>query len=172
MGIASISSDYQQIDTRQGIYKGGKESGGGMKLVAVDGKATMVDSGALFAIGSAKTGESANVYRSELYSEDNPVYLVKGIDINGNEYEQEINVNLVNPGNCSFVELLALNVHKGESKNSLLQMSILKDAAGDNSYFDKVDYLSNAYKKMAEQQKIGNWESYLYWGKWIRNMES
>lgn len=43
---------------------------------------------ALFSIYDAKTGESANVYRVDDYSEDNPVYLVKGTDINGNEYEQ------------------------------------------------------------------------------------
>ena len=43
---------------------------------------------ALFSIHHVKTGESANVYWPDDYSEDNPVYLVKGTDKNGKEYDR------------------------------------------------------------------------------------
>ena len=61
-----------------------------------------IDPDALFSIHHVKTGESANVYRADDYSEDNPVYLVKGVDKNGNEYEQTADVSKVNPNSCSY----------------------------------------------------------------------
>ena len=72
---------------------------------------------ALFSIYDAKTGESANVYRADDYSEDNPVYLVKGMDKNGNGYEQTVDVSKVNPNSCSYTEMLALNAHTSTSSN-------------------------------------------------------
>ena len=51
------------------------------------GNVVHIDPDAVFSIHHVKTGESANVYRADDFSEDNPVYLVKGTDINGNEYE-------------------------------------------------------------------------------------
>ena len=54
------------------------------------GNVVHIDPDALFSIHHVKTGESANVYRADDFSEDNPVYLVKGTDINGNEYEQTV----------------------------------------------------------------------------------
>ena len=42
------------------------------------GNVVHIDPDALFSIHHVKTGESANVYRADDFSEDNPVYLVKG----------------------------------------------------------------------------------------------
>ena len=53
------------------------------------GNVVHIDPDAVFSIHHVKTGESANVYRADGFSEDNPVYLVKGTDKNGNEYEQK-----------------------------------------------------------------------------------
>lgn len=77
-----------------------------------------IDPDALFSIHDAKTGESANVYKADNYSEDNPLYLVKGIDKNGNEYEQTVDVRKVNPNSCSYTEMLALNAHTGNKSDS------------------------------------------------------
>ena len=63
-----------------------------------------IDPDAVFSIHHVKTGESANVYRADDYSEDNPVYLVKGTDKNGNEYEQTVDVSKVNPNSCSYTK--------------------------------------------------------------------
>jgi len=46
---------------------------------------------------STKADFGANVYRADDYSDDNPVYLVKGIDKNGKKYEQTVDVSKVNP---------------------------------------------------------------------------
>ena len=126
---------------------------------------------ALFSIYDAKTGESANVYRADDYSEKNPVYLVKGMDKNGNEYEQTVDVSKVNPNSCSYTEMLALNAHTGnKSDSNFLSMAIMKDKAGTASYQDKADYLSAAYALMNDMKTLGNWDGYLRYGKWINDI--
>ncbi len=130
-----------------------------------------IDPNALFSIHHVKTGESANVYRADGYSEDNPVYLVKGIDINGNKYEQTIDVSKVNPDSCSYTEMLALNAHTGNKSNSnFMTMSILKDKADSASYHEKADYMSMAYALMNDMKALGNWDGYLRCGKWINDI--
>ena len=126
---------------------------------------------ALFSIYDAKTGESVNVYKADYYSEDNPVYLVKGMDKNGNEYEQTVDVSKVNPNSCSYTEMLALNAHTGnKSDSNFLSMAIMKDKAGTASYHEKADYLSAAYALMHDMKTLGNWDGYLRYGKWINDI--
>ncbi len=106
-----------------------------------------IDPDALFSIHHVETGESANVYRADDYSEDNPVYLVKGIDKNGKKYEQTVDVGKVNPNNCSYTEMLALNAHTGnKSDSNFLTMSILKDKSNSASYHEKADYNEKAFE--------------------------
>ena len=106
-----------------------------------------IDPDAVFSIHHVKTGESANVYRADDYSEDNPVYLVKGTDKNGNEYEQTVDVSKVNPNGCSYTEMLALNAHTGnKSDSNFMTMSILKDKMDGASYHEKADYMAMAHE--------------------------
>ena len=130
-----------------------------------------IDPDVLFSIHHVKTGESANVYRSDDYSEDNPVYLVKGTDKNGNKYEQTVDVGKVNPNNCSYIEMLALNAHTGnKSDSNFMTMSILKDKMGRASYHEKADYMSMAYELMNDMKTLGNWDGYLRYDKWINDI--
>ena len=126
---------------------------------------------ALFSIYDAKTGESANVYKEDDYSEKNPLYVVKGMDKNGNEYEQTVDVSKVNPNSCSYTEMLSLNAHTGnKSDSNFLSMAIMKDKAGTASYQDKADYLSAAYALMDDMKTLGNWDGSLRYGKWINDI--
>lgn len=135
------------------------------------GNQVTIDPDALFSICHAATGESANVYRAEGYSEDNPLYLVKGVDENGQEYEQTVDVSKVNPNHCSYRELLALNAHTGnKSDSNFLTMSVLKDKAKNASYEAKTDYLSIAYDLMKEMKTAGCWDSYMRYDKWISDI--
>ncbi|HBA49507.1 MAG TPA: hypothetical protein DCZ91_17260 [Lachnospiraceae bacterium] len=130
-----------------------------------------IDPDALFSIQDVKTGESANVYRADDYAEDNPVYLVKGIDQNGNEYEQTVDVSKVNPNSCSYTELLALNAHTGDrSDSNFLRMAIMKDKTNGASYHEKADYMAMAYELMNDMKTLGNWDGYLRYGKWINDI--
>lgn len=124
-----------------------------------------------FSIHHVKTGESANVYKADDHSEDNPVYLVKGIGKNGNPYEQTVDVSKVNPNSCSYTEMLALNAHTAnKSASNFLTMSTLKDKANSASYHEKADYLSAAYGLMNDMKTLGNWSAYMRYDKWITNI--
>ena len=93
-----------------GTKKAGNSEKGDFRANAQGAKNVVhIEPDALFAIHDVKTGESAYVFRAEDYSKDNPVYLVKGTDRNGNAYEQTVDVSKVNPNSCSYAELLALN---------------------------------------------------------------
>lgn len=46
------------------------------------------------------------IYKADDYSEENPLYIIKGMDKNGNEYEQTVDVSKVNPNNCSYKDIL------------------------------------------------------------------
>lgn len=48
------------------------------------------------------TGESVNICRAENYSEEHPIYLIKGLDAEGNAYEQEVDASKINPNHCSY----------------------------------------------------------------------
>lgn len=126
---------------------------------------------ALFSIYDAKTGESANVYRADDYSEENPFYIVKGMDKNGNEYEQTVDVSKVNPNSCSYTEMLALNAHTGnKSDSNFLSMAIMKDKSGTASYRETADYMAMAHELMNDMKTLGNWDGYLRYSKWINDI--
>ena len=139
--------------------------------VKATGNVVHIAPDALFSIYDAKTGESANVYRADDYSEENPFYIVKGMDKNGNEYEQMVDVSKVNPNSCSYTELLALNAHTGnKSDSNFMTMSILKDKMDGTSYQEKADYMAMAHELMNDMKTLGDWDGYLRYGKWINDI--
>ena len=139
--------------------------------VKATGNVVHITPDALFSIYDAKTGESANVYRADDYSEENPLYIVKGMDKNGNEYEQTVDVSKVNPNSCSYTEMLALNAHTGNTSDSnFLSMAIMKDKSCTASYHEKADYMAMAYELMNDMKTLGNWDGYLRYGKWINDI--
>ena len=139
--------------------------------VKATGNVVHITPDALFSIYDAKTGESANVYRADDYSEENPLYIVKGMDKNGNEYEQTVDVSKVSPNSCSYTEMLALNAHTGnKSDSNFLSMAIMKDKSGTASYHEKTDYMAMAHELMNDMKTLGNWDGYLRYSKWINDI--
>lgn len=69
--------------------------------------------------GGNGTGLSFYIKYAEESTEDNPVVIAKGVDENGKEFEEKININDINLRNASYVEMSALeayyNVDKGNS---------------------------------------------------------
>ncbi len=72
--------------------------------------------------GGNGTGLSFYIKYAEESTEDNPVVIAKGVDENGKEFEEKININDINLRNASYVEMSALeayyNVDKGNSLSS------------------------------------------------------
>lgn len=133
---------------------------------AGSGNKVYLDPEAIFSVCHAQSGESVNVYRAGDFSEENPVYIVKGTDGNGNEYEEKIDVSKVNPNHCSYKEMLALGIHTGKKSDSLFfSMSILKDKAANASYSEKADYMSMLSELRSDMKTLGNWDGYLRYDK-------
>lgn len=138
-----------------------------MKCTSAGGKKTMLCQDALFSMASFVTGESVNVYKADGFSEENPVYLVKGIDSKGNEYEQTINVSDVNPNSCTFLELSVLNAHVGaKGTDSFMQMAIAHSRAGNNSFFDRENYNKAVQENLKDYRTMKAWDSYLRCNNW------
>lgn len=135
---------------------------------SLSGTDMYVCSDALFSICHVPTGETANVYKAENYTEDNPVYIVKGRDINGNDYEQEINVNDINPNKCSYIEVLAWSVHTGNgTPENYLKLSRMREEAKEASFLDAIDFAKIVNKLMEEMKKVGALSDYLEYKKWL-----
>lgn len=142
-----------------------------MKCVASGNQKVMLCSDALMSYASPKTGESVNIYRSDVYTEDNPVYIIKGLDANGNAYEQEVDASKINPNRCSYNELMVLNIETGHtSPSDYLHAVAVRDKAGTDSYFEPVDYMVYIKAVMEDMQTLGKWDSYLSYDKWINDI--
>ena len=98
------------------------------------------------------------MYKDERYSSADPWLLVKGVDQQGNSYEEKINAKNVNPSNSSFVELMALNSY-------LVDRGALKSDIGffpreNTNDLVKQNYISILQEWRDMQQKMGNWAGY------------
>ena len=101
--------------------------------------------------GGNGTGLSFYIKYAEESTEDNPVVIAKGVDENGKEFEEKININDINLRNASYVEMSALeayyNVDKGNSLSSFPQET------GCMGLNDRCDLISSFEKVI--QDKIG-----------------
>ena len=91
--------------------------------------------------GGNGTGLSFYIKYAEESTEDNPVVIAKGVDENGKEFEEKININDINLRNASYVEMSALeayyNVDKGNS------LSYFPQETGCMGLNDRCDLISS-----------------------------
>lgn len=154
--------------------EGGVHTDFSLKYVqAGGGNKVLLDPEALFSTYHVASGESLNIYRADGFSEENPIYIVKGTDRNGNEYEERVDVSKVNPNHCSYKEMAVLGIHTGKRSDDLFfSMSILKDKAANSSYSEKEDYLTLLSELRGDMKKCGRWDSYMRYDKIIGDILS
>lgn len=128
----------------------------------------------IFSISNPYTKESVNVRRSEEYTNNSPVYLVWGTDVNGNPYQQKISANNVNPQSATFPEILVFGAHAGKSgtPGNYLSMAIMQDREGNRNFLDKRNYMRCAEKQMEVQKQIGKWEGCLWYSSFLTATDS
>lgn len=142
-----------------------------MKCVASGSGECMLCSDALMSYASPQTGESVNIYKADNYSEDNKVYIIKGLDANGEAYEQEVDAGKINPNKCSFNELMVLNIETGHtSPSDYLHAVAVRDKSGTGSYFESANYISYMQAVMKDMKTLGQWDAYLAYDKWIQDI--
>ena len=120
----------------------------------------------LFSSGNG-TGLSFYIKYAEESTEDNPVVIAKGVDENGKEFEEKININDINLRNASYVEMSALeayyNVDKGNSLSSFPQET------GCMGLNDRCDFISSFEKVIQDMNKLGRYDLQMFY---MRNMNT
>ena len=117
--------------------------------------------------GGNGTGLSFYIKYAEESTEDNPVVIAKGVDENGKEFEEKININDINLRNASYVEMSALeayyNVDKGNSLSSFPQET------GCMGLNDRCDLISSFEKDIQDMNKLGRYDLQMFY---MRNMNT
>ena len=176
MGIQIIdyngASPYAKTGTTNKVQQaGGDFQNTVMKCTGTTTQKTALYSDALMSYASPQTGESVNIYKAENYSKDNPLYVIKGLDADGNEFEKTVDASKINLNNCSFNELMVLNVETGHtSPGDYLRAVAVRANADAGSYFENADYIAYAQEVMEDYKTLGNWDSYLAMNKWIQSL--
>ena len=102
-----------------------------MTCVSAGSQKVMLRSDALMSYASPQTGESVNIYRSDRYTKENPIYLLKGLDASGREFSYEVDASKINPNRCSYNELMVLNLETGgNTPENYLHAVMMRDKAG------------------------------------------
>ena len=68
--------------------------------------------------GGNGTGLSFYIKYAENVAEDDPIVIAKGVDENGNDFEQTIHINDINPKSATIVEMRALEAYTGVEKKN------------------------------------------------------
>lgn len=142
-----------------------------IKCVSSGNQKVMLCQDALMSYASPQTGESVNIYRSDSYTEDNPIYIIKGLDADGNAYEQEVDARKINPNRCSYNELMVLNVETGHtSPSDYLHAVAVRDKAGTDSFSESTNNIAYMEAVMKDMKMLGQWDTYLSYDKWIQDI--
>ena len=112
---------------------------------------------------------NASVFKAEGFSEDNPVFIVKGTNTNGTPFFLEVNANSVDPRNATLVEMLAINglrAYKGFPRIPLMSESRLSEVLGGsgnpNEYaFTRTDWTASIRHMLEVNRASGKWDTVL-----------
>ena len=105
---------------------------------------------------------SASVFKSDSFSADNPVMLVRGTDGDGKPFEIEVNINNVNPQNASFIDMFALDGYfaaNGQpSGTTRAAAGAMSNVSGRNNAFTQFDFISPLKELLDTQLFHKNWD--------------
>ena len=102
-------------------------------------------------------GKNISIYKEDMYTKDNPRWVVKATDKDGTITEQTVDVKNVDPLNCSFMEFSALNAWLlVDDEYHIFEFNIEELAYQTKDIFEKKDYLHQIRAWRDEQMRIGN----------------
>lgn len=105
--------------------------------------------------GGNGSGLSFYIKYAENSTEDDPTVVAKGVDENGNEFEQTIHINNINPHSATMVEMRALEAYLGVDKDGGLS-SLPKDpAAGNMGLHDRADFMDMFSRQIRDMNTLG-----------------
>jgi hypothetical protein len=111
--------------------------------------------------GGNGTGLSFYIKYAEGSTEDDPTVIAKGVDENGNEFEQTIHINKINPRNASLVEMTALESYMGADKNGGL--TSLPPETGMMGLSDRTDFMDMFQKQISDMKLLSQKKAAAYY---------
>lgn len=103
--------------------------------------------------GGNGTGLSYYIKYADNSTQEDPVVIAKGVDENGDEFEQTIHINKINPKCATVVEMHALEAHLGVDKNGGL--SSLPPETGNMGLQDRADFMDLFQKQISDMRLLG-----------------
>lgn len=111
--------------------------------------------------GGNGTGLSFYIKYAKESTKDDPIVLAKGVDENGDEFEQTIHINQINPKCATIVEMRALEAHIGVSKRG--GFTSLPLETGHMGLHDRADFMSMLQKQISDMLLLGQKQTALYY---------
>lgn len=96
-----------------------------------------------------------------------------GLDAKGEEFEMEVDASKINPSNCSYNEMMILNLETNNGKVSpkdFLNAAAMRSNAKVDSYFKNANYMACAEELMEDYKTVGSYDSYLSMKQWIQRI--
>lgn len=103
--------------------------------------------------GGNGTGLSYYLKYTENSTEDDPTVIAKGVDENGDEFEQTIHINKINPKYATVVEMHALEAHLGVDKNGGL--TSLPPETGMMGLHNRTNFMDMFQKQINDMRLLG-----------------
>ena len=141
------------------------------QYIAIEKEQELLSSDVLMSYASPRTKELVNIYKSKKYSKNHLVYILKGLDVDGIAFEQEIDASKVNLEKCNYNELMVLNLEIGyNSFKDYLHAVVVQEKSGVATYFDEANFLIAIKEVMEDQKTWENWSAYVAYDRWIQKL--
>ncbi len=111
--------------------------------------------------GGNGTGLSFYLKYAEHSTEEDPTVIAKGVDENGDEFEQTIHINKINPKCATIVEMRALEAHLGVDKRGGL--SSLPMETGTMGLHDRTNFMDMFQKQISDMRLLSQKRAEAYY---------
>lgn len=105
--------------------------------------------------GGNGSGLSFYIKYAQGSTEEDPTVVAKGVDENGNEFEQTIHINDINPRCATIVQMRALEAYLGVDKNGGLSSLPNDPSLGNMGLYDRGDFISMFQKSIRDMNVLG-----------------
>ena len=165
MSINGISTGYDQAgytDSKTTKTATGTSFSNQLNSIAGKGQTVYMKTDDMLYSGGNGTGLSFYLKYAENSTEDDPIVFAKGIDENGNEFEQTIHINKINPKCATLVEMRALEAHLGVNKRGGFS-SLPMGGTGEMGLHDRADFMNLFEKAINDFTKLKAHEAAAYY---------
>ncbi len=111
--------------------------------------------------GGNGTGLSYYIKYAEGSTEDDPTVIAKGMDENGEAFEQTIHINEINPKCATAVEMSALEAYLGVEKKDGL--SSLPMGTGTMGLHDRRDFMKMFHNAISDMKRLSQKKAASYY---------